>query len=149
MVESRLNCPFPLLIQASNSLRLCCRWVLFQSQSLQMWQLTVLPQYWSCGVAIEPRDSPLAKWLVRMPCNLGLWGSKPTRAHCALSHKRFWERDKTSTALSPLSFSVTLVFNRRTFLILRRWQKTATAAVITLPALIGKDNFSAAFRETY
>lgn len=57
-----------------------------------------------------------------------------------------WQGDSTSTALSSLGSSVTLVFNRRTFLILRRWKKRPpSAAVISLAAVIAKDNFPANF----
>lgn len=49
--------------------------------------------------------------------------------------ENLWQGDTTSTALSSHSPSVTLVFNRRTFLIWRRWQKTASAPLLSLRPL--------------
>lgn len=49
--------------------------------------------------------------------------------------ENLWQGDTTSTALSSHSSSVTLVFNRRTFLIWRRRQKTASAPLLSLRPL--------------
>lgn len=47
-------------------------------------------------------DIPLAEWLVRMSCHQAVWGSKPTRALCALTHLE-WSLSVTSgNHLSPL-----------------------------------------------
>lgn len=53
-----------------------------------MWQLTVLPQYsidrapWPLGQG----DSPWAERLACIPCNLGVWSSKPVQVLCSLPH---------------------------------------------------------------